>query len=151
MTSAITNRPPEEHLAQCAELCVLDTFWRASRDRESRLQLLLFFTRIKIDRPASWDPARVRREHEEQQSNPTIVPARDGCFGCDTRLGALYFHHIIEIQHGGSNTARNKVSLCFNCHQYLHPWLKEPAAPPKTTGFVHIGDIPALSSQDGSR
>jgi hypothetical protein len=37
---------------------------------------------------------------------------------------------VIEVHHGGSNSPRNQVNLCFRCHQRLHPWLSDTVEPP---------------------
>lgn len=34
-------------------------------------------------------------------------------------------HHIIWIKHGGLNSKKNLVSLCRECHAFIHPWLKK--------------------------
>lgn len=45
------------------------------------------------------------------------------CFIC---LGeANVRHHIIQLQHGGINSKRNIISLCYKCHADIHPWLKK--------------------------
>lgn len=45
----------------------------------------------------------------------------DKCFACNEP--SQLRHHIILLKHGGTNDARNLVSLCTNCHAHIHPWL----------------------------
>lgn len=45
------------------------------------------------------------------------------CFVCG--LWARLRHHIIQLQHGGSNSKKNIVALCDDCHAEIHPWLKD--------------------------
>lgn len=35
-----------------------------------------------------------------------------------------HIHHIIQLQHGGTNQMKNIIGLCFDCHAEIHPWLK---------------------------
>ena len=131
-------------LAALPEDRVLDWFWGMSRDiRVDRLWLLLQLTYVVIQRPATWDTEAVRREHETQYGGTdTVKLTYRECFACSSRA-TLYAHHVIEVQHGGSNTWRNKVPLCFPCHQYLHPWLKEDERSRRRSGMESLGEIAA--------
>lgn len=42
------------------------------------------------------------------------------CMACGTRSEKLDVHHIIPLQHGGSNEPANLVSLCRSCHREQH-------------------------------
>lgn len=44
------------------------------------------------------------------------------CFACAEP--ATVRHHIIQLQHGGTNVATNLLPLCEECHADIHPWLK---------------------------
>jgi 5-methylcytosine-specific restriction endonuclease McrA len=39
----------------------------------------------------------------------------------------LVSHHIIQLQHGGSNRKANLVRICEWCHAAIHPWMTAPA------------------------
>lgn len=120
---------------------VLAYFWDMTRQTDDRLGVLLLLTRVIVERPAAWDQRAVRREHERGSGFSTITIDRKRCFGCFASAGRLYFHHIVEVQHGGSNAPRNLVPLCFACHQYLHPWLKDEPAPNQVNGFESLWQI----------
>lgn len=122
---------------------LLATFWAAKRQGADPLLLLLEFTRITIIRPQSWSTEAIRQQHRKNFGAPdTVVLERPRCFGCGGS-GQLYAHHIIEIQYGGSNSLRNQVPLCFDCHQFLHPWLTEDdrIAGKPSTSFESLGEI----------
>lgn len=113
-----------------SEVEALHEFWQAAQ-RGSRLSLLQAFAEIAIVRPEDWDPAVARAE---SQAPGRVVLSSEACFACgDTgrRSLSLREHHIIQLQYGGSDTARNRVLICEACHAAIHPWL--PAVP-RTTG-----------------
>ena len=33
-------------------------------------------------------------------------------------------HHIIQLQNGGDNRKKNIITLCNDCHEEIHPWLR---------------------------
>lgn len=126
---------------------VLDYFWLMNRQGAGPLTLLLQLTHVVIDRPVSWDRAAIRREHERGPGPLGTRLSKHRCFAC-AGGGNLYFHHLIEVQNGGSNTLRNRVALCFPCHQYLHPWLTEEPGDARravTRGFESLYTVLARS------
>lgn len=128
---------------------LLTAFWAAVQRTDDRLGVLLEYTRVVIRREEGWDGEAVRRAHTAHHGiAETIRVDRRSCFGCRVD-GQLYAHHIIEIQYGGSNAVRNQVPLCFDCHQYLHPWLTEAdrAETTRRGAFEAIGDIVARHAQ----
>jgi HNH endonuclease len=125
-----------QRLEALPEERILDYFWLMFRKGADRLDLLQQLTVIIVARPPSWNRKEVRREHEA--GNATIRLEKRCCFACQRGHQRLYFHHVLEVQNGGSNQARNLVPLCFTCHKVLHPWLKEP---PAQTGFVQVKDL----------
>ncbi len=36
----------------------------------------------------------------------------------------LHIHHKKPVAEGGTNAPDNLITLCFSCHQEIHPWLK---------------------------
>jgi hypothetical protein len=128
-------------IADLAERHLLNYFWVARPD--DPLGLLLAFTRIVVKRPPSWDVEAIRAAHGVNRGQPaTIRATHDRCGACGAS-GQLYAHHIIEIQNGGSNSIRNQFPLCFDCHQYLHPWLTDDdrVGGKRTTSFESLGEI----------
>lgn len=114
------------------EAMVLDEFWGAVRHVDAatavhpqrgvdRLVLLRVFAEIAIVRDAEWDVAAIRAHAHDPRLRA------DRCFVCYAPARAVDWHHLIQVQHGGSNTARNRIALCAPCHASVHPWL--PAVP----------------------
>ncbi len=129
--------PIVERLSQLPEARVLDYFWLMMRREADPLETLRQVGAVIIQeqyRVAT--PTQVRREHETLQNRRH--PWKAGCFVCKSSNSTLFFHHIIEVHHGGSNYARNQVSLCFRCHKDLHPWLKPPV---NCAGFESVRSI----------
>lgn len=118
---------------------VLDYFWLMVREGAVPIVVLLQLTRVVVKRPATWCPAAIRREHEHDGGACHVE--RRYCFACQASKVRLYLHHVVEVHHGGSNSPRNKVPLCFLCHQYLHPWLKDEPPPSHVHGFESLYNI----------
>lgn len=98
---------------------LLDYFWEASRDRTIRLDVLRELSVVAVRRPDDWDPRAVREAFVAR-----LYP-KDGCFSCFQKNRRTWWHHVIAIDHGGSNSERNQVMVCHICHQRIHPWLPE--------------------------
>lgn len=129
-----SQRPagPREVL-EITEEAALDEFWRAAcRDGAERISLLRAFAEVAIVRPSGWDTGRIRAAAGDHRLHATE------CFGCRGPRGTASWHHVIQIQHGGSNYLRNRVSLCAGCHANVHPWLK--GQPVKLRGWTSLGD-----------
>jgi len=47
---------------------------------------------------------------------------RRPCFVCNKP--AQIRHHIVQLQHGGTNQQKNVIQLCDGCHCEIHPWLE---------------------------
>lgn len=138
-----------QQLSRMSEAHALNVFWafvsQPNIGTPERLSALFMCSVVTIQRPPEWDRAAIRRAHEQQSSQTsTIQPDHRRCFACEaSHTGPLYRHHIVEIQNGGSNSARNQVPLCFDCHQFIHPWLRNTPAPPRQrpNGFESLGEI----------
>jgi hypothetical protein len=134
MTIAIKPSAPSVHVTKLLEEQVLDYFWAAQADAEvDRLQLLKQLAVVAIARPHEWDAVAVRRAC----ANDNLEA--DRCFSCRSDDRRLYWHHVIEVHHGGSNSPRNRVALCFRCHQVIHPWLQP--WPGDLGPWVRVGEI----------
>lgn len=116
------------------EVAALNEFWRAAwADGANRLELVRAFAEIAILRPAEWDYAAVRAQADEKRRT---LSARTGCLVC--RADSSDWHHVIQIQFGGSNYVRNFVPLCVACHGAVHPWLSGGT---RTRGWTALGDL----------
>lgn len=112
------------YVATWPEESILAYFWDSVRAGTDRTALLRQLAPVVVKRPPEWSSADVRLEHE-QGKHPRQP---DRCFACRTGDRRLYWHHIIAIQHGGSNDDHNQVAICLRCHADVHPWL-EPNDP----------------------
>lgn len=118
-------------LGKLHERWILEYFWtfvRQTRESKERLTVLGLLGRVKVERPADWNPRAIRDAHDHAARVYQGVNAEKLCFVCNTGR-RLFIHHVVEVQHGGSNDQRNRVALCFPCHQRLHPWLDSEPAP----------------------
>jgi len=122
------------------EADLLDYFWHSSQ-RGNKLRLLRQLAAIVIPRPEDWDRGAIRA----QMGASTAILTSDACFLCDNASRVLHWHHLIQVQHGGSNTFRNFVALCPSCHGRVHPWLKVwPVSAVK--GWYCVGDVAQQAS-----
>jgi len=127
---------PESH--------VLAYFWIMVSEHAPRLELLEAFGKVRLERPPTWNYSAVRAEHEAWVSH-NVRRDHPNCFACGAER-PLFWHHVIEVQNGGSNHLRNRVSICFPCHKRLHPWLQEPADR-RAQGFESLREIMARFSR----
>lgn len=136
--SSPTVPPPAKETLAVSEFDAVNEFWKATQKPDAdRLALLKAFAEIAIVRPADWDYGEIRAS---KRGNSKL----DGeCFCCRTTRGGIVWHHIIQIQHGGSNYARNQVPICHACHSEIHPWLplELHTARSGARGFERIGAI----------
>lgn len=138
------DTPDPETVARLSALPeprILDYVWTMNQHPQiDRLSLLLTVGAVVVVRPPEWSCAAIRRAHERGADGATCTITRRRCFACEASQVRLYFHHIVEVHHGGSNAPRNQVPLCFPCHQYLHPWLTEEV-PERSSGFEMLSQI----------
>lgn len=115
------------------EPAALDQFWaEASTDAIGALKR---FAEIAIVRPPEWDFKMARAADTRRIDGITLSATQ--CFACHRAAERFQWHHVIQIQHGGSNHPRNRVALCFSCHHKVHPWL--PA--PQERGWYSFNDV----------
>lgn len=119
---------------------VLDVFW-ASADAGHKLALLRYVAEFVVPRPDDWDRAAIR----EAMRDSTGMLTADDCFLCGNTARVLHWHHLIQIQNGGSNTLRNFVGLCPSCHAAVHPWLETWRQNVK--GWYCVGDVNTQRAQ----
>lgn len=123
---------PRARLLELTEEAAIDEFWRQVRAGAYKLKLLQGFAEVAIVRPADWDYAGVRAAAGQHRLTS------EGCFACG-HVRTSDWHHVIQIQHGGSNYLRNRVCLCADCHARVHPWL--PALKRDKSGWSHISGV----------
>lgn len=132
--SAPTSAPPPRETLAISEEAAIDEFWRRTRDENAdRIALLRAFAEIAILRPRSWD---YEAERAAADKHPLYALQ---CFACRSE-SSLHWHHIIQIQHGGSNYLRNRVAICAACHADIHPWLAPGFEGRRLGGWTQLGD-----------
>lgn len=117
----------------------LSVYYRdIARPDADRIAVLRMFAEVAIHRPAEWDPQRVRADATRHHLHADV------CFGCCSGDRPIAWHHILQVQHGGSNTPRNRMALCDACHAAVHPWLA--ATPRRRKGWTGVGDMAASAA-----
>ena len=81
-------------------------------------------------------PRAVRERFQRQPWRPRVKP----CWCC-FRVATLVRHHIIQIQHGGSNEGGNIVMICEWCHVEIHPWMSPPADHPVVKAVQALDEL----------
>jgi len=116
------------------EHAALDQFYAEAHEGD-RLAALKRFAEIAIARDSDWDQAAVRAA----ASKGSLFASQ--CFVCRRDGRSFHWHHVIQIQHGGSNLARNLVPLCEDCHAAIHPWLPRGTGRTTAGGWTSIGGL----------
>jgi hypothetical protein len=73
------------------------------------------------------NPRDRRNGFNEIKSERHRLQSHKHCFVCKRIAQNPARHHIIWIKNGGINSKRNMITLCFECHAEIHPWLKKAA------------------------
>lgn len=63
-----------------------------------------------------------------QRGNPRGLTLVGQCWCCQG-WSDVFNHHIVQLQHGGTNDRLNMVRICGECHRGIHPWLPKPTEP----------------------
>lgn len=116
-----------------SEAAALDQFYIEAQD--DRMGALRRFAEIAIVRPADWDFDAIRWEAD---AHARIVEW-ERCYSCRRQKRDYHRHHIIQVQHGGSNYVRNIVVICDECHAKVHPWLYAPT--PEKSGWYSLATV----------
>lgn len=136
-SSPMPTEPRE--LLSLTEEEIADGFWREVRVGADRLTLLRSFAEVAIVRPPGWDYLGIRAEAHIHKLKA------QGCFVCGRNDG-IDWHHVVQVQHGGSNYVRNRVPLCGACHRAVHPWMGDE--PRRTvTGWTNTADLTAEAAE----
>jgi len=114
-----TQSPSRVHRTTLTEAQVIDYFWAACRAGAERLPLVQQLAVVAVPTAPSWSAKAVREAFVARPYPET------GCFICFHRDRKLAWHHIIAVDHGGSNGLWNTVPVCHVCHRRIHPWLEE--------------------------
>jgi 5-methylcytosine-specific restriction endonuclease McrA len=115
---------------------VLRWFWHEYKATESLRQpqrKWKILSLLKLAAAKRFDPrcdARLVRRNFNQLKYrlPELNPKGKKCFACGA--WARVPHHVIFIEHGGTNSPLNLVFLCRSCHGAIHPWLRDGSVTP---------------------
>jgi hypothetical protein len=92
-------------------------------NRREKLEALKYLSTVVYKRKMSNPKARgIWNKKKDRESFKPHVDARK-CFICLER--SQIRHHMIQLQHGGTNSYRNITTLCHRCHADIHPWLRK--------------------------
>jgi 5-methylcytosine-specific restriction endonuclease McrA len=89
------------------------------KNKAARLAFLLKWAAVRKNSLLS--PREVRERFQSRPWRPRVK----ACWCC-FRVAKLVRHHVIQIQHGGSNEGGNIVMICDWCHVEVHPWMQPP-------------------------
>lgn len=90
---------------------VIREFWEGVTTTNRLARLMAFAERT------------VQTNQSYYQNRKTKLPmVRGQCWACRRRK-AEHRHHVIQLQHGGTNSPRNLVAICRWCHGEIHPWM----------------------------
>lgn len=106
------NRAAHPHLMR---------FWRgvAHADAAGRLAALIRCASVVLGR------ADAVRRHLRRRTRQHETAGDGACWACGHARRRI-FHHIIQLQHGGTNARKNTVAICEECHAHIHPHLSMP-------------------------
>ena len=65
---------------------------------------------------------RLRLEFHRKYQELLAVPI-EKCGSCDRKPKEK--HHIVPLSHGGINENVNLILICTECHDEIHPWMKD--------------------------
>ena len=93
-------------------------------DPADRLAFLRKWAEVKAKKLPSLHQRQAVREAFGRAYRRSQTPF-GRCWAC-VGWATLYRHHVIQLQHGGTNEHINILSICGECHAAVHPWLEKP-------------------------
>lgn len=109
----------------------LDNFWvwyDVLNGKEAIICKLIQYEKTVLFLRLLGDIDAMRKEFNQDKSKR--LKPNDYCIACGEP--AKLRHHIIQLQHGGTNERENIVAVCHSCNHLIHPWLSK-----------HIGNMKA--------
>jgi hypothetical protein len=111
------------NVARCRAL--LDRFWidfNRTEDGDERLQLLEMAANPPWARVAKELRLKLRKEFRIRYKT-LLDGIGEECGVCPNEWREK--HHIVPLAYGGINENINLIAICLECHDAIHPWLKE--------------------------
>lgn len=94
--------------------------WRATPVGPERLRLLVEWAHVVVVCMTSRGLARRRVEFNASKDVWRGHAGYGVCASCG-RQGERNWHHIVQLQNGGTNSPNNLVKVCRPCHAVIHP------------------------------
>lgn len=108
-----------------------DALWKATPVGPERLRLLVEWAHVSIIERSAHGLSAVRRAFNASKDEWRGHAGAGRCGACG-RIGFRVWHHIVQLQHGGTNSPKNLVRVCLPCHAVIHPHLPMTEADPIT-------------------
>jgi 5-methylcytosine-specific restriction endonuclease McrA len=96
--------------------------WKATPYGPDRLRLLVEWARVSLRGRSASDLSVIRRAFNASKDQWRGHAGVGKCHACE-RIGDRVWHHIVQLQNGGSNSPKNLVKVCLPCHAVIHPFL----------------------------
>jgi hypothetical protein len=109
--------------------------WLATPVGPERLRLLVEWARISITEMSTRGLAERRRAFNASKDEWRGDANEGLCAACG-RHGRRVWHHIVQLQNGGSNSPKNLVKVCWPCHAVIHPFLPMTETDPITAAVA---------------
>lgn len=87
-----------------------------------RLRLLVEWARISVTTMSDRGLAGRRIAFNASKESWRGDAGEGTCKACG-RFGQRVWHHIVQLQHGGTNGPKNLTKVCRPCHAVIHPHL----------------------------
>jgi 5-methylcytosine-specific restriction endonuclease McrA len=110
-----------------------NAIWRSTPVGPERLRLLVEWAHIGITEMSTRGLIE-RRQAFNASKDVWRGHAGIGWCGACGREGKRVWHHIVQLQLGGTNSPKNLVKVCWPCHAVIHPHLPMTAEDPITAG-----------------
>jgi hypothetical protein len=96
--------------------------WKATSVGPERLGLLVEWAHVIITEMSARGLADRRRAFNASKDEWRGDAGEGWCAACGQR-GPRVWHHIVQLQYGGTNSPKNLVRVCRPCHAVIHPHL----------------------------
>lgn len=93
--------------------------WRVTPFGPERLRLLVEWAHVIVAERSARNLSIARRAFNA--SKEWRGDAGTGMCGACGRTGERAWHHIVQLQYGGTNSPKNLVKVCRPCHAVIHP------------------------------
>lgn len=105
--------------------------WKATPVGPSRLRLLVDWAHVNVTEMSVRGLIDRRRAFNASKDEWRGHAGDGTCAACG-RFGARAWHHIVQLQYGGTNSPKNLVRVCRPCHAVIHPHMPMTAEDPIT-------------------